>query len=1011
MASSSSLSSAAAKNEAPVACFRAKPLTFLAGAALASSLMKNSDSIDYLLLIVSLPQLFQYVLCYLKPSQIMKLFWRCHNKLQDSSMELWQCLPGYAHISTTVAYNQLHLLPEYNIFYPQTTEAESDPNRPHPIRLDSNNVDDTVLSVNMYLSLIHWSTYLLQSYNIYMLPMQRWVQDGSRLRLLLVMPMVQEEEQQEELQTEGQAKRKMRGQRSRQRSKQPNSSKTMQTFVMATEVSSDGGGLQLQEVLLQNGQVQTAAQTWAKTMQTSLVYQHNEYCNFKYWRNLGRHLYSCDSKESMDLNKFDACCLFSLITDKLMQRTVQLHMKGSEGLDIVSRSSRMGHYCLWYHGRFVERNTYWKVLNEIESLNASLTLVKNHVVDKYSRTKLDIFISRYFEFMFHLNNPLTDVPCIMLHDMSFFNNWVDNMLMEYCDKNRLLTAAGVPNQHKCPQFERPKRPMSQEKLKKNVDELAAAVVQDYYKYMKCCPTDIEKRGVLLQDEVCVFGEDSVACFLLAALNLNLLGRHHIGLVYAVEGTHKLIQNMNRCSNHYLKVLCCMCWALLGTTLNKCFAPNIKQVWECALGFAHVSDYELLLQLVQQMCLTRGCHELEQEYMIKVYIPRMAMFNSAATFVTVLQHLDLQFQKLEHMLVVLLCKSLHCNLVDIVNCGTVQSLEKEIWKTESHIRHILDTLLYPLFKMCDAPNYKLFYYFYNVKINLYCNSSVAHLDKVERVVCCLNRYNLIASQTLSKVIKLCNSLNNHITSKIRLESELMKEYVDVPSNFYKDGHKVELLKARVMQKTQLQHSEEMGHLFFLMGLYHLLALQNGRLAMYDARPRELKLFAQAVEQFEVASNNNQQLLHRLKVTRLLAQVEKLALEKVLQYIQRYHQQAPHVMIQGEAAAQQLEQEAAAPAHSPTVVSFAHVLKPDNQEQAFMAACFQDLEKLTEEEQNTNDRFYIQQAVTANREKGLDDDDMHIFKHQNGLEYLAYSTLRFIKTTDCFLNACFDVHYNH
>lgn len=993
-----------------------RPLTFLAGERLAKAV--GTLAIDFLLLLVSVPHYLQYVLCHLRPRQIMMLFYRCHDKFEHHHLNWTDHLPGFYHV---VEHNFL-LHSTENIFstapwvaanvFDRIARMRLGRDSPHPKRLDSNNRDDSVLTANMYLRLNTWASYLYEKYSIELPITQRWVLTdfditvddevgqipATKLRKLLLMPQ-----------------QKMTGVRRRRLDGTMENERQHEVVSHAVGFYEIGANIMhVHNVEIEKEDFIRNVDQCGQNLNRILTHMENEHCQFLFWLNLARYIDTMSlsildkdaANEDLHLEKYDAATFINFFYRKLYHLVWLYDLEKFEKLESNHRHNKMGHYVLFNACKYGDLDDYNEVLDEIQNRPAELPIVIPSFKDYGIKTRMDHFLNRFYGYLYMMKDCITRVPCTNLFDLNFYKqqqaNEFELALLRYCQKNKLLTQAGIPKQDKYHQFQ---RPITTDNENVNGPDL------------KCCPHQMQD---ILFSENQIFGSDVPLCYLLAALNLNLMGRHHIGLIYATDVVYGITATLKRSRHDHHKVAICQAWVVLASSLNKCFGAPLRQAWRCAIGYAHVTDFDVLVQLVQEFCLTMGCHNLEMEFFQTIYQPKMVILNSAATFATMIHHLENLFYQLENIMVLMLIRATYKNLVDITCCGTAHSLEKEAYMLQNKIRMVLNYNLLHLHENSDNKRCKLFHSFYSLKLAIFSTNSLANLDRIQSEGFFYPSHFTMLRRWNTRAGDLCQKLATDYSSKIKVEADLIRDYLEYPYAFFNDtGYFIQVME-RVRTKTKLVHSVELGNVQFLIGFLHLNSIYSNKINLYDRRYHN-GFFTMALENYEVAStcvSDAKFELHRLGIARKLAQVEKIVIKKVEEYNRQQEQlfndglfgadgalanedgalaNGDGALANGDGANNGNEEE-----EQQITISFRNILLPKKSDEDFIRTCFQDLQKLVEVKNNSQD-FYYNQAQ-ANREATAQ-------YHANQQHTEASRTIDAIFKSEAFLNACFDVKYNH
>lgn len=943
-----------------------KPLTFLAGQAVAKSV--GMVAIDFVLLLASVPQLLQYVLCHLMPSQLMQLFRICHGKLTCTCINANFALPGYHHAELPQANTSCVLM-----------------------NFNSNNVDPTVIGCNMYLSLLEWSTYLFEMYHIDFIPMQRWVHvEPSVLqklhlaenpRLLLVMPHQMTDASKDYLVPTC----SLSAAASAEPSCKKHKSHSAATIITMT-INYHAHTRQFcpVELPVYLSKLKEVSGTLCKNLNVAMLMMDNDACHRNLFQNLSTFLVmdNVAPNRLSDLNKYDVCSYYSLVKLVLYEYVYHFYCGQQRMLEMSNRFVKMGMYSLtssYNHRCFKENASYLDLIKEMSTYLPYMYLPYAAANNDAGVTRIDALIKRLYEFQYLVVDPLTIVPCPKMADMCFYSTTFAQQLDVYCRSNRMLTMSGVTNLNKVHQFQRA-LPLSA------ADGQDVAEEEVGFRHMVCCIPQEILASSQYADEVSLFGQDSVLCYMIAALNQNRLGRPHMGLVYIVESIHKLQQVLQQKTYHYHKCMASMAWTILCCCLDMCCAESslIIKVWKCALGFATVHDVEPLIQLVQQLCQTRGCFQVEQKFMSQVYLPKMIVYNSGASFTTCVFHLDNLFYRLENAMVLLLCKSNYKELANVACCGTLLSLEEECYILSSRIKSVLKDYLKPLFKMSNVDVYRLFYMFYKIKLKIFTYSDVAHLDRLERITNPLNSYILNRLSSL-KINQLHNSLDSRYTNKVKIESSILEYFLDFPFSFITYTDHIDMIVSKVRSKTKLQHSIELADMYFHMGFLHLISGHMRRASNIDPATRH-NYFTHAHKHYATASSG-QQYLHRLRLSEKLHLLDQAVDQKMTQA-----QEYQHAVDEAVAARQPIP-----PLPSPpNPISFLDVLKEDLDQVQFLTDCCTNVQDLMHPKNNNYMHVQNQSSSPSSMSELL---------------HVANSTLANVKSCNVFLNACFDLKYNH
>lgn len=915
------------------------PLTFLAGKALAKSV--GMMAIDFLLLIATVPHYLQYVVCHLRPGQLMQLFYKSNDKLENHNGALREAVAGFFHVNVMPGYWSV-----INIFEHQ---PPNDVTKPHAIRLDSNNLDDSILSSNMYLSLISWSSYLFDTYNIVLPPTLRWVQDYTgQIIKLAVLPM--------QLITTNDVKHLIE----------------WCDVACLDESVQNVKKLIVKQVMVPKITLAKGYETISFNINKVLAYMQNEHCQYKLWKGLSVfvddvEIYS--GVPNMEIEKYYAISFCALMYHKLLNRVFLYgELEPYEKLDFVVRHMKIGHGVFWNYLRPLSQTTYNDLLLMINSCKTQLSMVISDRSHLGSKSNIDYLLNAFYEFVYLKRDCLLVVPCAYMQDMSFYNSLVDKMLHDHCKNKKLLTVANVPNFDTFHQFQKPV------KTAESLEQLAN--FKDI-KYKRCCPSRI---GDSTMKEYSLFGHDSVLCYLIAALNLFLIGRHHLGLIYAVETVWKMTRHLSKFNNHYHKVFQCQAWVVLTKCLNKCFGP-LNLAWNICIAFAQVSDVDLLFNLVLELSSTRACFAIEQQYMDSIFFPKLMVSNSTSSFACIIQHLYNLFQKFENEMVLLLMKANYKKLVDVTCCGTDVSLEMQCWLTGNRIEYILNRYLLKICRMCHVAENQRYFAYFKLKSNFLRHVCVANLDRVERIANYVNTFSFSYGNS-AKVHQLSIDLQYSYTCPFKIEVDIFNHYITSGFTSFNNDFLTNIAN-KIKCKTRLEHSIELGNIYFFLGILHLKDVNSKKLELYDVRNYKC-FFTKALEQYEVATSTVDDAkydLHRLGLTRKLAQVEKTALEMIVKHNQVVHN------IQLNIPQQRHEQEEI------QKVYFRDMLRANTQDEMFINKCFQDIAMLSQEK-NNNDNFHL---------------------NSNGnfqsLYNQANAAINSISCSQAVLNAIFDVRYNH
>lgn len=907
-----------------------KPLTFLAGKVLAASV--GTAAIDFLLLFIAVPQFLQYVVCHLQPTQMMRLVSRIHSHSDSVLRRFWNVLPSYHHIASSKHISTVHWL------WPGSFDFRRDPPivSTTSIHIDSNNENQFIMPFNMYQTLLIWSSYLNFHYGLVFTPLTSLVElpgaSEKPAQLLMIAHARTYEIDQEDSTTDEEEKEE--------------ESPRLINFIESYQMANPSGVVYT--VHLHKHSIKQAIIKMIRNFNKLMAFFPNEYCQHVFWTNIGKY-------DNTSMESFDAFRLRRMLEAVFVLEAI--HQEGNrdlEKLQAIIRYCLSGLFNVWSSFNHIESHyCYAKVLLKLRQSVDHLD-VSTH--DGYNRTNMDWFISKCCQYSFYAIPSMISVPCMRLEQQSFFDSAVETSLKQFCISHRLLTAAGIPDSSKKIQFQRFVNNTSSYKYE--------------YDMFDCCTKDMHHA---VNDTSPRFASDQMLCALLAAINLNLLGRHHFGLLYSVDAVSQLQSLLVKSGKHPFKQIACYTWSVLCNSLNGCFGA-IEQAWECATLFATVSDVHHLVHTIQNMCLVRGCHQLEHDWMTNVYIPNMLIQKSPSAFVTIMLHLENLFFQLENTLVLLLSKVIFKDLVNIAHCGTCTSIEKEIWILEQHIRSIILNYLFPLYQANrQNPQYEHFYLFYSTKINIYCYSTVSSMGIP------LAEHNVIFAQTQEnkkKVDTLFNLLDDEISSKLRVLVNIYIDYIEYPNFFFSDEETFKKYLIKLKNRNRLEYSLEAGNMYFTLGFLHLLSLYNNRVSIFDTNAATQGFFGTALQHYQHATcNTTQDALHRLPLTCKLADMEKAIQQKIAPVLQ----QRDHIDI------------VIPEDQEPTVITFKDILCPTAANKSFLQHCFSFIETLVQE-QNESHTMYNWET------------------HSKTMTH-CQSTLTTIKKSKPMMAACFDLQYNH
>lgn len=907
-----------------------KPLTFLAGQALANSV--GTAAIDFLLLIVAVPQYLQYVLCFLKPSQVMMLIARIHAHSDLVVRRFWSFLPSYHHISNSKHVSTAHWL------WPNTFDFRtSNPELPsQTLMTDSNNVDHSILSFNMYQTLLTWSHYLNVQHHLVFTPITRLVQlpgaSQSPVKLMIMAHASAFENDVVDSSEDDDMEREFKLFES--------------TFFEPHRMANSAGIVYTIQVHRQS--INEAIYKLVWNFNKLLAYFPNEHCQRLFWTNIGKYANMLHDPECFDAGRLWKMLERVFIHESIFHQSV----RDSEKLQAMVRFCKFGHFNAWsIYGRFSTSNyDFYKMLQSAQIVNENLH-VETH--NGFKHTNMDFFLGKCFDYSYYARECMFSVPCVVLNHMTFFTDATQTALQQFCASHRLLTAAGIPDSSKRVQFQQFK------------DD--HPVLCDYeYRLFNCCQ---DKTHDFMLTQLPRFAADGVFSLLLAAVNLNQLGRPHVALLYGIETLVQMLALFVKSNKHPFKTAFCYAWAVVCSSLNSCLGP-VQLAWHRSVQFATVADVPFLVHTLQDMCHIRGCHYLEKEWIDTIYLPHLLITKSPSGFVTIMLHLDNLFTQLENVMALLLSKAIYKDLVNVEHAGTRFSLEKESWLLEQEMRHIITTYMMPLyFANRDNVQYKHYYLYNLVRVNLYCGCGVSNLSLAD-----LTRFDSTTKDNHDRAYSLYSELEERYNSKIQVLATVYKDFIQYPRFFFNDEESFEKYYMKLKCKNRLEYSLETGNLYFTLGVLHLLAIYQGRTSIFEETVSKHGFFQLALQHYQVVTCNTvSSELHRFKLASSFAALENAVKAKV----------APLLVHSSEVVEGEQQQQEDIP-----VIVFKDILCPEKDHITFLQDCFQHINTLIQETNGTP--LQSEQHV-------------HLLRH-------CETTINHIKSSKTFLAACFNVHYN-